>query len=78
MAGNFDDAVRYAECGDDKDEAMNYYVKAIAGARKADTELMYNNLRTACTKDATLKAHAAKDVEFVKFHEEQTFKNIVE
>ncbi len=78
LAGNFDDAVRYAECGDDKDEAMNYYVKAIAGARKADTELMYNNLRTACTKDAALKAHAAKDVEFVKFHEEQTFKNIVE
>jgi tetratricopeptide (TPR) repeat protein len=78
LAGDNDAAIRLAECGDDKDEAMNYYIKAVAGARKADTEVMFNNLRTACTKDATLKTHAAKDVEFVNYFDEQTFKNIVE
>ncbi len=78
LDGNLDEAVRLAECGDDKDEAMNYYIKAVAGARKPDTELMYNNLRTACTKDASLKKHAAKDVEFIDYFEQQTFKNIVE
>ncbi|MEA1873678.1 MAG: hypothetical protein U9N51_04500 [Bacteroidota bacterium] len=78
LAGDNDAAIRLAECGDDKDEAMNYYIKAVAGARKADTEVMFNNLRTACTKDATLKSHAANDVEFVQYFGEQTFKNIVE
>ncbi|MEA3446988.1 MAG: OmpA family protein [Bacteroidota bacterium] len=78
LNGNLDEAVRLAECGDDKDEAMNYYIKAVAGVRKSDTELMYNNLRTACTKDASLKQHAAKDVEFIDYFEQQTFKNIVE
>ncbi|MGC9332266.1 MAG: tetratricopeptide repeat protein [Bacteroidales bacterium] len=78
LTGNLDEAIRHAECGDDKDEAMNYYIKAVAGARKSDTELMYNNLRTACTKDASLKQFAAKDVEFIDYFEQQTFKNIVE
>lgn len=77
MAGNFDDAIRLAECGADKNNAMNYYIKAVAGARKADTELMFNNLRTACTKDVTLKVHATKDAEFIKFIGEQTFKDII-
>ncbi len=78
LAGDNDAAIRLAECGDDKDEAMNYYIKAVAGARKADTEVMFNNLRTACTKDATLKTQVAKDVEFINYFDEQTFKNIVE
>ncbi|MFO7880683.1 MAG: hypothetical protein ACQES0_04910 [Bacteroidota bacterium] len=78
LNGNYDETVRLAECGDKSDHAMNYYIKAVAGARKADTELMFNNLRTACTKDASLKEHAAKDVEFINYFEEQTFKNIVE
>jgi len=78
LNGNYDEAVRLAECGDNNDAAMNYYVKAVAGARKGDTELMFNNLRTACTKDASLKEHAANDVEFIDYMEEQTFKNIVE
>jgi tetratricopeptide (TPR) repeat protein len=78
MNGNFDAAIRLAECGDDKDAAMNYYIKAVAGARKGDTEIMFNNLRTACSKDAALKTQAANDVEFINYFEEQTFKNIVE
>ncbi len=78
LNGNFDEAVNLAECGDDKNEAMNYYIKAVAGARKSDTELMYNNLRTACTKDTSVKQHAAKDVEFIDYFEQKTFKNIVE
>lgn len=77
MNGDYDGAVKAADGGEDKDNAYNFYLKAIAGARKNDTDLMFNNLRTACTKDASLKEFAAKDMEFFKYFENDTFKSIV-
>lgn len=77
LNGENDAAIKAADLGKDKDEAMNYYLKAIAGARKNDTELMFNNLRTACTKDAKLKEFASKDMEFFKYFDNDTFKSIV-
>ncbi|HNQ66878.1 MAG TPA: hypothetical protein PKN32_00750 [Bacteroidales bacterium] len=77
LNGEYDAAVRAADCGQDKDNAYNYYLKAIAGARKNDTELLFNNLRTACTKDPSLKAFAAKDMEFFKYFDNDTFKTII-
>jgi tetratricopeptide (TPR) repeat protein len=77
LNGDYDGAVKAADGGMDKDDAMNYYLKAIAGARKNDTEVLFNNLRTACSKDAKLKEFAAKDMEFFKYFENDTFKSIV-
>jgi hypothetical protein len=77
LNGDNDGAVKAADGGEDKDNAYNFYLKAIAGARKNDTDLMFNNLRTACTKDASLKEFAAKDMEFFKYFENDTFKTIV-
>ncbi len=77
MNGDYDGAIQAADCGADKDEAYNFYIKAIAGARKGDTDILFNNLRTACTKDAALKELAAKDMEFFKYFENDTFKSIV-
>lgn len=77
LNGDNDGAVKAVDCGADKDDAYNFYLKAIAGARKGDTDLMFNNLRTACTKDAKLKEFAAKDMEFFKYFENDTFKTIV-
>jgi hypothetical protein len=37
-----------------------------------------NNLRTACSKSAELKANAKKDVEFGKYFQDNTFKSIVQ
>jgi len=51
---------------DDKDEALSYYLKAIAGARSGDNDMMINNLKTATSKDAALKAKAKTDAEFIK------------
>ncbi len=60
-------------------EAANvYYLKAILGARKQDTDLLFNNLRTAVEKDAALAAYAKKDVEFAQYFEDATFKGIVQ
>ncbi|MDR2916783.1 MAG: hypothetical protein LBV74_18470 [Tannerella sp.] len=60
------------------DDALVYYLKAIVGARTQNTELVMNNLRTACTKSAALKANARKDIEFGKYFADNTFKSIVQ
>lgn len=72
-----DGAIKALECGEDKEDAMNYYVKAIACVRKSDNEGVFNNLRTACQKDSKLKEFAATDVEFISLFENETFKSIV-
>ncbi len=60
------------------DDALVYYLKAVVGARTQNTDLLMNNLRTACSKSATLKANAKKDVEFGKYFQDNTFKSIVQ
>jgi len=60
------------------DSAWVAYLKAIAGARLQNEEYMFNNLRTACAKDAKLKDTAKKDLEFGKYFENDTFKSIVQ
>ena len=62
---------------DDKDEALSYYLKAIAGARSGDNDMMINNLKTATSKDAALKAKAKGDAEFIKFRDNADFQSAV-
>lgn len=57
--------------------ATTYYLKAVVGARTNDRESVYSNLRTAVAKDASVKAKAAKDIEFAKFYEDASFQQIV-
>jgi hypothetical protein len=77
LSGDNDGAIKATDCGKDKDDAYNFYLKAIAGARKGDTDVLFNNLRTACTKDSSLKELAAKDMEFYKYFDNDTFKTII-
>ncbi len=60
------------------DDAMVDYLKAIVGARTDNETLIFSNLKSATTKDASLKAFAKSDVEFYKFFENENFKTIVE
>lgn len=57
--------------------ATTYYLKAVVGARTNDRESVYSNLRTAVAKDVSVKAKAAKDIEFAKFAEDASFQQIV-
>ncbi len=77
LNGDNDGAVKAVDCAKDKDAAMNYYLKAIAGARSGDTDMMYNNLRAAISKDASLTNLAKTDMEFGKYFTDDTFKTIV-
>ncbi|HOE05172.1 MAG TPA: tetratricopeptide repeat protein [Bacteroidales bacterium] len=74
---NYDDAIAKASCGPEKENAMNYYLKAIAYARKGNKDEMFNNLRTAVSKDDSLKGKAKNDMEFFKYFEDATFKEII-
>lgn len=57
--------------------ATTAYLSAVVAARTNDREGVYNNLRTAIQKDASLKAKAANDIEFAKFAEDETFMGII-
>ncbi len=62
---------------DDKDEALSYYLKAIAGARSGDNDMLINNLKTATSKDAALKEKAKGDAEFIKSRDNADFQSAV-
>jgi len=60
------------------EDALVYYLKAICGARSGKAEQVMDNLRTACSKSADLKANAKKDIEFAKYFQDNTFKSIIQ
>ena len=57
--------------------ATTAYLQAVVAARTNDREGVYAGLRSAIAQDASMKAKAAKDIEFAKFADDQTFANIV-
>ncbi|MCB0409265.1 MAG: tetratricopeptide repeat protein, partial [Flavobacteriales bacterium] len=61
----------------DKDEALAYYLKAVAGARSGDKDMLVNNLKSAVSKDASLKGKAKRDAEFIKFKDDAEFQAAV-
>ncbi|MCX6295587.1 MAG: hypothetical protein NTX97_05900 [Bacteroidetes bacterium] len=58
----------------DKDAALSFYLKAIAGARQGKADVLTNNLKVAIQKDASFKQMAKDDAEFIKFRENADFK----
>jgi tetratricopeptide (TPR) repeat protein len=60
------------------EEAYAYYLKAIFGARTDNTTMLFDNLKTAVDKDASVKDYAKKDMEFFKYFANETFKTILQ
>ena len=77
LAGETADALSILNSMEEKG-AKTYYLIAVIGARTNDTGLLFNNLRIAIGKDASLKEYAKTDMEFGKYFEDDTFKSIVE
>lgn len=63
------------DASNEKDMALSYYLKAVAAARKGDASGL-NSLKTAIEKDASLKAMAKDDAEFIKWRENADFKSM--
>ena len=77
LSGNNDGAMSTLEASKDNASAMGYYLKAIISARKNDASATVNNLKSAFAKDASLKAKAAEDREFLKFKDNADYKAAV-
>jgi Flp pilus assembly protein TadD len=67
-------AMSAIDASKDNTSGMGYYLKAIISARKNDATATVSNLKSAFEKDASLKAKAAEDREFIKFKDNADFK----
>lgn len=77
LNGNADGAMSTIDNSLEKDAALSFYLKAIAGARQNKADVLTNNLKAAIQKDASFKAMAKDDAEFIKFRENADFKALV-
>ena len=66
LAGNNNEALKKLNA-ENKECPMSYYLKAVIGARTNDAPAVIENLKKACSLDASFKQLAATDMEFVKF-----------
>jgi tetratricopeptide (TPR) repeat protein len=58
--------------------AWGFYLRAVVSARTGDKNGMVSNLKTAINKDASLKAQATSDCEFIKFKDDADFKAAIQ
>lgn len=76
LAGNNNEAMKKLNEGKD-DSALASYLKAVVAARNNDNNAVLSNLKTACSKDASMKKLAETDIEFVKLFGNADFNAIV-
>ena len=74
LNGNSEGAMSTIDKAADKDAALSFYLKAIAGARQSKADVLTNNLKVAIQKDASFKQMAKEDAEFIKFRDNADFK----
>jgi Flp pilus assembly protein TadD len=75
MTNKYDEANATMKCA--PESAQNYYLMAVAGARAGDVKVVTDNLSKAIALDATLKAQAAEDREFIKMYTNPEFQAVV-
>jgi tetratricopeptide (TPR) repeat protein len=76
LNGNSDGAMQTIDASTEKDAALSFYLKAIAGARQGKADVMNANLKAAIQKDASFKQMAKDDAEFIKFRDNADFKSM--
>lgn len=70
LNGDAAGAIKTIDDSNDKDSGQGYYLKAIAAAHQNKLTDVVSNLKSAIAKDASWKAKAAKDREFLKYAED--------
>ena len=75
IAGNQQAALNTLNCTPESPQVL--YLKAIIGARRNDTNLLYDNLRKAIAAEPGYKDIAKKDREFIRFFNQAEFQEIV-
>ncbi|MDG5799067.1 hypothetical protein QA597_01665 [Marinilabiliaceae bacterium ANBcel2] len=77
LAGNYDSALSTLNANP-QEVGLKYYLKAIIGVRTNDSDMMFDNLRTAVELNEELKEYAATDMEFAQYFGDATFRSIVQ
>lgn len=77
LAGNPEKAPGIIDGSTEKEEAISYYLKAVAASRTSSNQAIIDNLKTAISKDSGFKAKAKIDLEFLKMRENSDFKSLV-
>jgi tetratricopeptide (TPR) repeat protein len=67
LAGNNDAAAKALEASADKDTAIGNYLRAVIAARAGNANLVASHLKTAISKDPSLREKAKTDLEFLKY-----------
>lgn len=63
--------------GVESEDGWAYYLKAVIAARQDKESDVISYLKTAISKDSSIKDYAKGDVEFVKFFDNDAFKSLV-
>lgn len=75
LSNQLTDAATTLKCS--PENANVFYLMAVVGARQANSSMVYENLKKAIAADASMKAEAAQDREFLKFFNNAEFAAIV-
>jgi outer membrane protein OmpA-like peptidoglycan-associated protein len=73
LAGNQSAAASKLEASPDKDTAAGNYLRAVIAARAGNANLVYSHIKTAISKDPSLREKAKTDLEFEKFRANAEF-----
>ncbi len=76
MSGNNTAAAATLECTNPKTAAV-YYLMAVVGARSGNTTMIYENLPKAIAAEASYRAQAKDDREFLKYNTTTEFQNAI-
>ena len=76
LAGSTEKAPGIIDGSTEKDEAISYYLKAVAAARTNSNQAVIDNLKTVISKDASLKSKAKLDLEFLKMRDNSDFMSL--
>lgn len=76
LSGQTNEAMNNLKCA--PESANTFYMLAVYGARTKNGDMVYEYLAKAVAKDATLKAKAKEDREFLKYFSEAAFTQIVD
>ncbi|MBB78244.1 MAG: hypothetical protein CL844_04510 [Crocinitomicaceae bacterium] len=77
LNGDASTSLKTVNSSDEAETAIGYYLKAISAARQDKLQDIISNLKSAFSKDGSLKLKASKDREFLKFMENASFTNLV-
>jgi tetratricopeptide (TPR) repeat protein len=76
LQNNNDEALRILN-NIQQPDALAYYLRAVIGARRQDNSMLFDNLRTAVSRNAQMKEYAKTDMEFGRYFQDNTFTSIV-